>query len=658
MAMPLQSSAPPASISNVSPRPIGLGPTLPDKRVTRVNIEDAYVNFILHCNPAVSLETDTSVLREAFRTPPKSDGKTFDSFTLFSLIKQLEDKEIKTWAELAIKLGVTPPDQNKNQSSQKIQQYAVRLKRWMHSMHVDAFFDYLLNNPHPYWTEIPTDPNPVCEEGRDGVAAEDDMALRALLPQIRPRRGRRKPEDDGLNKSPSQRPRLESPTFNAETRRPDGLEAWTAHPDGRNSFLYPPTPVDSTKSAQSAFPWQSELTGYSHSAVTPVNGQAFWADPTEPRSAIMPSKTKMLNRRYGAKAVSSAWRSGGAASSGKTRGRPPINRVNESPLSAFPYTSRDFQLPSVDDKTPQSITTPVPMFTPEQAPVPVPIPPPPPPPPPQPARPTRPGRLSLRVPERVGGAVRLATPPPPVVVVNGENPPNEAVGNQMPEANKTGNTTTRSPTIDFMNRGRDLTLKSKAVSGQTVLQSDDDDTTNMEEIEVFFVAELLSCNWFDAAGNKTPPCGVDEAVALSRTMVENLSKQALTPEAFLINLSALAGGQIMKKKKACITRVEVGPMTTKYQCKWELQYRSLKGSFSLMETVPHSMWKKTKKSDTDSADEEEEEDDTDQSEFSAEFWKKKYQELVRAGEAKDQQANHLRIKVLEFLRGDGTPGQS
>lgn len=101
---------------------------LPDRSVTAATIEDAYVSFILACNPAVSPSTDTTALREAFRTPPRSDGKSFSIFTLYELIRQLEGREIKTWAELALRLGVEPPDQDKGQSSQKIQQYAVRLK--------------------------------------------------------------------------------------------------------------------------------------------------------------------------------------------------------------------------------------------------------------------------------------------------------------------------------------------------------------------------------------------------------------------------------------------------------------------------------------------------------------------------------------------------
>lgn len=110
------------------PAPSPARPPLPHRAVTSATIEDAYVAFILYCNPGVPLDTDTAALREAFRTPPRSGGKSFSTFTLYELIRKLETKELKTWAELALKLGVEPPDQEKGQSSQKIQQYAVRLK--------------------------------------------------------------------------------------------------------------------------------------------------------------------------------------------------------------------------------------------------------------------------------------------------------------------------------------------------------------------------------------------------------------------------------------------------------------------------------------------------------------------------------------------------
>jgi ARS binding protein 2 len=101
---------------------------LPDRGVTDESFDDAYVDFIFYCNPGIPLATDTAELRKTFRTPPKSDGNQFSTFTLFELIKRLELKEIKTWAELAIILGVERPALDKGQSAQKVQQYAVRLK--------------------------------------------------------------------------------------------------------------------------------------------------------------------------------------------------------------------------------------------------------------------------------------------------------------------------------------------------------------------------------------------------------------------------------------------------------------------------------------------------------------------------------------------------
>lgn len=101
---------------------------LPSRDVTNETIDDAYVLFILYCNPNVPSTVDTSELRNAFRCPPRSDGKSFNTFTLFELIRKLQTKELRTWVKLAIELGVEPPSMEKKQSTQKVQQYAVRLK--------------------------------------------------------------------------------------------------------------------------------------------------------------------------------------------------------------------------------------------------------------------------------------------------------------------------------------------------------------------------------------------------------------------------------------------------------------------------------------------------------------------------------------------------
>lgn len=104
------------------------GRSLPKCPVSEENIGPQYAAFILYCNPTVPLDTNTTELKAIFQAPPKSDGKSFSTWTLFELIKKLEKKEIKTWAQLAIDLGVEPPVLEKGQSAQKVQQYAVRLK--------------------------------------------------------------------------------------------------------------------------------------------------------------------------------------------------------------------------------------------------------------------------------------------------------------------------------------------------------------------------------------------------------------------------------------------------------------------------------------------------------------------------------------------------
>jgi hypothetical protein len=101
---------------------------LPSREIDDTTIDDAYTAFILYCNPNVPLSVDTGELRKVFRSPPRSDGKSFSIFTLWELIGKLERKELKTWIQLAIELGVEPPSAEKKQSTQKVQQYAVRLK--------------------------------------------------------------------------------------------------------------------------------------------------------------------------------------------------------------------------------------------------------------------------------------------------------------------------------------------------------------------------------------------------------------------------------------------------------------------------------------------------------------------------------------------------
>ena len=114
---------------------------LPSMEVTDDSMDNAYVDFIMYCNPFIPTDVDTAELRRGFRSPPKSDGKNFSPFVLFGLIRKLELKEIKTWTQLVTELGVELPDTTKNQSTQKVQQYAVRLKvKSLAISHIPSFF--------------------------------------------------------------------------------------------------------------------------------------------------------------------------------------------------------------------------------------------------------------------------------------------------------------------------------------------------------------------------------------------------------------------------------------------------------------------------------------------------------------------------------------
>lgn len=115
--------------------------SLPPRDITDATIDDAYVDFILYCNPGVPAGTDAAELRKTFRVPPRSDGKSFSVFTLWQLIQKLDRKDIKTWTQLAMELGVEPPSIEKKQSTQKVQQYAVRLK--VGSAHTNLSMTYV-----------------------------------------------------------------------------------------------------------------------------------------------------------------------------------------------------------------------------------------------------------------------------------------------------------------------------------------------------------------------------------------------------------------------------------------------------------------------------------------------------------------------------------
>ncbi|KAK5108801.1 hypothetical protein LTR62_007775 [Meristemomyces frigidus] len=408
---------------------------LPSRDVHEDSLVDAYVQFILYCNPKFDLEVDTEVLRTGFNSPPKSDNREFETWRLFTLIKAFDAKEIKTWGQLALDLGVESPDIGKGQSVQKVQQYTVRLKRWMRAMHIDAFCEYLLGKQHSYFTEVPPVNDPYPTAGRDGVQAEEDLAIRALDPAFRPKRGRRRnsqteadEEDQGAT-TPKQ-PRLQAGLNQAV---PTSAYPASAHPNGVND----PWAMASAITPLTYAPWSNGPTGAQTAVATMAPTHLRWqlhdgqqvasphpmtAHPTsmaahieaalenEPKCAITPARRR---RKHGP-AVSSAWPSANAPGA-KPRGRPPASRnVQDGPFSTFPVETSNGILTAQgkaatpglgasQDSVMQSQTGPRPPIIQRQS-----------------EGSGRPGRLSLQVPAHTGGPVRLATPPVPKMLVNGE----------------------------------------------------------------------------------------------------------------------------------------------------------------------------------------------------------------------------------------------
>ncbi|KAF4973399.1 hypothetical protein FSARC_293 [Fusarium sarcochroum] len=606
-------------------------PGLPDRNVSEHSVEDAYVDFILYCNPAVPLSTDTASLREAFRNPPRSGGKSFSTYAIYELVRKFYNNDIRTWTELTTTLGVEPPDPNKEESAQKVAQYGVRLKKWMNSMHVKAFFEYLMDIPNDYWTRIPTDSNPTSQPIRDGVALEDDMALRALFPHIRPKRGRKRPVDDDTATSPAHRSHL-APSSAVEYGVSGSLSADPSRLGGA-----PWTPSDGAQ--------QTPVFRWPQSAITPTSRNSFWDDALEPQSAVTPSRPRLTAQRRGPKNVSSAWRPGVANGGVKPRGRPPMNRTPvdvslppftvgtpttapEEPIA--PIYTPPVSAPSRTESGPTRDSIPTALITsqPQSS-------------PPRPSRPS----ISLRVPERPSGSVRLATPPP-VVTVNGQ--PSES---QASESQALSHTSYVGTPSRFAKAAHETAVSSQQQTEEPMSQAKDvprlyferlEDRTNVDEVIGYMIRNCFEAIWFDPEGNPTHVCSMNEAMGFVNSTLEEMFKTAASPEAFLINLAAVTGGGHLLAGKTKIKRLGVVNNEMRYSCEWEYGFGHFRGQYQMEQSVPLAMLE-----DKDVSPESTEGSGI---KLSADEWQVKYEKLLVEMDKKDKKFTDLRTKVTDLLK--------
>lgn len=302
-------------------------------------------------------------------------------------------------------------------------------------MRVDAFFEFCLGHPHPYYKHLPGAHSHISDV-RDGVALEEDLAIRALVPQWKPKRGRKRAEDRAIDEEkPAKRPLLDTSvgvlhggSFTSHSATfPHSAIPFSAFPDDME-------PNDPWMAAASSFPadapnaqqqgqtlrWRplerdASPAGYPQSAIIPrVHHPSDAFPPVEPQSAVTPlSGDKARARRRHGPAVSSAWPGSNGSSTGKTRGRPPNRGTVSGPFSSFPVN------PARDESTHDSTARPAsaipldqnafgqfPTSQHNRSPSPF-------------QGGNRPGKLQLQVPQHPGGPVRLATPP--MLLVNGIN---------------------------------------------------------------------------------------------------------------------------------------------------------------------------------------------------------------------------------------------
>ncbi|KAF4974785.1 hypothetical protein FZEAL_8362 [Fusarium zealandicum] len=646
---PPSGSSGPSPAGSATTPDIAVRPSLPDRNVTADTIEDAYVRFIFFCNPGLSPSIETVSLREAFRNPPRSGGKVFSTFAIYELVRKFYDNEIRTWTELTTRLGVEPPDPSKKDSAQKNSQYGVRLKKWMNSMHVKAFFEYLMDIANDYWTKIPPDSNPTSQPARDGVALEDDMALRALLPHIRPKRGRKRPVDEDTATYPAHRPHLAPVSATDDMRQ------------GMNG------PLSADPSRLSCMPWtpgevvqHTLLSRWPQSAITPTTRNSFWDDALEPQSAVTPSKPKLTAQRRGPKNVSSAWRPGVSNGGAKPRGRPPSRTPVDAsmppfspgtpatasgeprtpiypyaaPASAAPCTTESGPLPP-----PYAARAPSTAWQPQPQPQPQPQ-----------STPPRAGRpsISLQVPDRPTGSVRLATPPP-IVMVNGEHSDVQHAPTP-PEPTSASAPTGSAQAADHATRpshqqAEESTSRPKAVPKLYFERVKD--RTNVDEVSGYMIRGCIEANWFDAEGKPSHGCSVQEAMGIVNAILEDMYNTAATPDAFLINLAAMAGGSHLVTAKARICRMGVEAGMMRYKCQWEYGFAHIRGVYQMDQLVPADMVGYAPSEGAAAAAA----DGTDVK-LSADEWQAKYKGLLEEMKKKNKSFTDMQTRVVELLKGD------
>jgi hypothetical protein len=162
-------------------------------------------------------------------------------------------------------------------------------------------------------------------------------------------------------------------------------------------------------------------------------------------------------------------------------------------------------------------------------------------------------------------------------------------------------------------------------------QNEDTDRTNMDALESHFICEILSADWYDGTGKSIERCSIDEADKICKQAIKNLQAESSSTEAFLIYLSALAGGPLMTRLR--VTRRDQGTVSH-YECHWKMRFGSIEGNFTIRATVHHGV---------DSAALEHGPEESEES------WKKRYLDLRQQIKERDAVVGKLKRGVMDAM---------
>lgn len=172
--------------------------------------------------------------------------------------------------------------------------------------------------------------------------------------------------------------------------------------------------------------------------------------------------------------------------------------------------------------------------------------------------------------------------------------------------------------------------------------------TNVDTLISFFMRATQDGQWFDQNGQPAEAASMEEAAAITNCTLQEMLKTATSPQAFLINLGALAGARTLMTTRPKYYRMPDGDDCHNYKFEWEYTFAHLQGHFNMVQRVPWTMWKKPLPAwENDEAGER----DGGQG-MSAEEWKQKYKALLGEMKKREQELADLRGKVMSSLRED------